>query len=144
MKMVRRLPIALGVCLTAAAGCAKPLSVPSLATRPYPHELHTTNLIDIQVFRDDQDIELVNATPHTYSNVGVWINQRFVRHVEVIPAGETIRLSLWDFFDERGERVNAGGIWRTQEPTSVRLVQLQLAQDEPMIGLITVLIEPTE
>ncbi len=142
--MVRHLPIALGVCLTAAAGCAKPLYDPSRATRPYPHELHTTNLIDIQVFRDDQDIELVNATPHTYSNVEVWINQRFVRHVEVIPAGETIRLSLWDFFDERGERVNAGGFWRTQEPTPVRLVQLQLAQGEPMIGLTTVFVDPTE
>ncbi len=130
--------------MTAAAGCAKPLYNASRATRPYPHELHTTNLIDIQVFRDDQDIELVNATPHTYSNVDVWINQRFVRHVEAIPAGETIRLSLWDFFDERGERVNAGGIWRTQEPTPVRLVQLQLGRDEPMIGLTTVFVDPTE
>ncbi len=142
--MVRQLPIALGVCLTAAAGCASQLYDASRATRPYPHELHTTNLIDIHVFRDDQDLELVNATPHTYSNVDVWINQRFVRHVEVIPAGETIRLSLWDFFDERGERVNAGGFWRTQEPTPVRLVQLQLAQDGPMIGLITVFVDPIE
>jgi hypothetical protein len=142
--MVRRLPIVLGVCLTVAAGCAKPLYDPSRATRPYPHELHTTNLIDIQVFRDGQDIELVNATPHTYSSVDVWINQRFVRRVDAIPAGETIRLSLWDFFDERGERMNAGGIWRTQEPTPVRLVQLQRGENEPMIGLITALVEPTD
>ncbi len=68
----------------------------------------------------------------------MWVNQRYVRRVAAIPAGQTVRLSLWDFYDERGDRFSAGGFWRTEEPTPLRLVELQLDEDEPMIGLITI------
>ena len=112
--------------------------VPSQATRSYSHELHTIETADIQVFRDEQIIELVNATVHTYRNFDIWINQRYVLQVDQMLAGETIRLSLWDFFDERGDRFNAGGFWATREPERVRLVELQAAQNLPMMGLLTI------
>ena len=94
------------------------------------------------VFREGSDIELVNATADSYFDFQLWVNQRYTRHVDALPAGETIRLSLWDFFDELGENFSAGGFWRTEEPTAVRLVEIQLGSDQPMIGLIT--IQPTQ
>jgi len=104
----------------------------------YPEPLHTVNTADMQVFRDDQSIEIVNATPITYRNSTVWINQQFALRVEEIPAGETVRLSLWDFFDERGEVFNAGGFFATFEPTPVRLVEIQPGPETPLVGLITI------
>ena len=59
-------------------------------------------------------------------------------------AGELIRLSLEEFYDERGEVFNAGGLWRTQEPMPVRLIEMQLSEDRPLIGLITIRAEPAE
>ena len=112
--------------------------VPAQATRPYSHELHTIETVDIQVFRDVELIELVNATVHTYRDFDIWVNQRYVLHVDQMLAGETIRLSLWDFFDERGDRFNAGGFWATREPERVRLVEMQPAQNLPMVGLLTI------
>jgi hypothetical protein len=121
---------------------------PALATRPYPRELHAVKTVDMQVFRRDTDIEIVNATPQSYSNFDLWINQRYVKHVESLPAGESITLSLWDFFDEHGDRFNAGGFFRAFEPTPVRLVQIQpqTSADEnsgsdgggAMVGLISI------
>ena len=55
-----------------------------------------------------------------------------------LTAGEFLTLSLWDFRDVRGEVINAGGFWRTKAPTAVRLVQLQLDDESPLIGLIAI------
>lgn len=115
-----------------------------MATRPYPMALHTIETIDVQVFRDDQDIELVNATAHSYRDFDLWINQRYVQHVDELLAGETIRLSLWDFYDERGDRFNAGGFFRTVEPERVRLTEIQPGENLPMVGLVTVRAEDVD
>ena len=124
--------------LLAVSGCGRSMYVPSQATRSYSHDLHTIETADIQVFRDEEIIELVNATVHTYRNFDIWINQRYVLQVDQMLAGETIRLSLWNFFDERGDRFNAGGFWATREPERVRLVELQAARNLPMMGLLTI------
>lgn len=112
--------------------------VPDQATRAYPRELHTTETVDVQVFRNGTVLELVNSTATTWRDFDVWLNQRYVAHVDALPAGRTVRVSLWDFFDERGERFNAGGLLRTTEPTPVRLVQIQPAPDAPMTGLVMI------
>ena len=111
---------------------------PELATRPYPYDLHTTNTVDIQLFRDETEIELVNSTATTYRNFDLWLNQRYVARVDELAAGGTIRLSLWDFYDELGESINAGGFFRTRRPDKVRLAEMQFDGTTPMIGLITV------
>lgn len=98
----------------------------------------------MQVFRDGEKLEIVNATARSYYDFDLWINQRYVRHVESLPAGKSLRLSLWDFFDVRGEAINAGGFWRTVEATPVRLVEIQTGADEPMIGLVTIRAEDIE
>lgn len=129
------------LCIWLAAhglGCAPRTNDPALAARQYPFELHRAEVIDAQVFRRGTEIEIVNSTPHSYAGFDVWINQRYVRHVQSLPAGESIRLSLWDFRDEYGDRFNAGGFFRTHPPTPVRLVQFQTASDEPLVGLIAI------
>jgi hypothetical protein len=147
---LRRLP-AIAPLLLAIAGCAPNLYRPEQATRPYPDALHLVTVetpeevaikrprgVDIQVFRGPRHIVIVNSTARSYRDFDLWINQRFVRHVEALPAGKTIRLPLDGFFDERGEAITPGGFWRTREPTPIRLVEIQLDEEQPLIGLVTV------
>lgn len=126
------------------AGCAPSLYHPERATRAYPMDLHRPQSVDVQVFRDDTSITLVNATPNTYEDVDLWINQRFVHSIGTLAAGETRTISLWDFYDVRGDQFNAGGLFRTREPTPVRLVEIQAGADQPLIGLIAIPGEPLE
>jgi hypothetical protein len=95
-------------------------------------------VVDVQVFRDGSRIELINATPRGYEDFDLWVNQRFMRHVDSLGAGERLRLSLKEFYDERGERFGAGGIWRTFPPTPVRLVQIQTDEHSALVGLIAI------
>ena len=44
-----------------------------------------------------------------------------------------MRSLLRDVF---GEQMNAGGIWRTGDPTPVVIAELQVSEDEPLVGLI--------
>ena len=44
-----------------AAGCNLPNFDPAKASVPYPFELHTTNVLPIQVFRDGTEIEIVGG-----------------------------------------------------------------------------------
>jgi hypothetical protein len=117
---------------------------PQLATRPYPHELHSTQTVDIQVFRQGEKLVIVNSTARSYSGFDLWVNQRYVHHVDALPAGRTIELSLWEFRDERGDVFNAGGFWRSTEPTPVRLVEAQPGPEAPLVGLITIRSEVVE
>jgi hypothetical protein len=128
------------VCLLilVTCGCSRRMYDPALATRPYPYELHRPETLDIQVFREGPSIEIVNATPRSFYDFDLWLNQRYVRRVEALRAGETLRVSLWGFYDVRGDRFSAGGFWRTEPPTPLRLAEIQPGEDEPMIGLVTI------
>jgi hypothetical protein len=138
---VRRLMFILisAVAAASTAGCARKTYDPVWATRPYPDNLHTTKgVADMQVFRDDTDIQIVNTTATSYQHVDLWVNQRYVAHVESLPAGQTVTLSLWDFKDEYGNLFYAGGFFRTYPATPVRLVEIQTAPEQPLIGLVTI------
>jgi hypothetical protein len=125
--------------LVYVAGCERATYVPARATAPYPYELHeAAGSIDVQVFRDGTVIEIVNSTPYGFEPADVWINQRFVLRGAAIPAGATVRLSLWDFYDQWGHVFSAGGMLRTEEPTPLRLVEIQPGPQEPLIGLVTI------
>ena len=124
--------------LALSAGCSRSMYDAALATRRYPQDLHRAEALDIQVFRKGPTIEIINATARSFHDFDLWINQRFVRRVEALRAGETIRVSLWDFFDVRGDRFSAGGLWRTEPPAPLRLAQIQEAPDEPLIGLVVI------
>lgn len=126
------------------AGCARSQYFPERAAEAYPHELHVASSVDIQVFRDETNIEIVNATGTTYRDFTLWINQRYMKKVDRLRAGETRRFSLWQFYDERGEVMNAGGFFRIYAPDPVRLVQIQIDDESPLIGLIAIPAEPLE
>ncbi len=121
-----------------AAGCAHVMYDPDHASRAYPQDLHRPTSTDIPVFREGPEHLIINSTANTYRDVAIWINQRFMRRLDTLPAGATVRVSLWDFWDVRGDRFAAGGFWRVQEPIPVRLVQLQVSEDQPMLGLVTI------
>jgi hypothetical protein len=140
----RLVVLALLASLAAQIGCARRTYYPQRAADAYPRHLHTHNAIDIQVFRDGTSIELVNATPRSFEDFQLWINQRYVQRIAVLPAGGRLRLSLWDFYDERGEIMNAGGFFRVYEPDPVRLVQIQVDDQSPLLGLVTIRDEPLE
>lgn len=127
-----------------AGGCMSQRYDPQRATRPYPRDLHTTETIDIQVFRDGAWLELVNATPRGFEDFDVWVNQRYMYRARSLSPGGRLRLSLWNFFDAGGETPVAGGLWRTDPPTPVRLVQIQPGEGEPLTGLITIRAEPAD
>jgi hypothetical protein len=122
----------------ALCACSPKTYVPELATGAYPSNLHTTDVADIQVFRRGTELEIVNSTAHSHANFDLWVNQRYVKRVELLPAGETIRVSLWDFFDEYGQRFYAGGLFRTYPATPVRLVEIQVGDEQLMLGLISI------
>lgn len=135
------LPLVRFIALTCAVvlcSCTPQTYVPELATRPYPVAHHTTTIVDIQCFRRGTELEIVNATAQSYANFDLWINQRYVHSIESLPAGATIRLSLWDFVDEYGHRMYAGGFFRSYPADPVRLVEIQAAADQPMVGLVAI------
>ena len=122
-----------------AVGCNRPNFDPKLATRPYPYELHTTNVLPIQVFRDGTSIEIVNSTDQSWQDVTVWINQRFAAPLKQLAPGQRVSMNLFDFRDDLGERFRAGGLLRTRPPATVELIELQPKPGEPMVGLISVM-----
>jgi hypothetical protein len=121
-----------------AAGCQNYPYDPAKATRPYPFQLGQGSLVDVQVIPnlETSTILLVNATATSYANFDLWLNQRYVRHIDHLKAGESIELPIESFWDERGEGPFPGGWFRYYQPTPIVLVQIQTAPDAPLVGLI--------
>ena len=119
------------------AGCQQASSRGVQAAAAYPAALHTTDIVAIQVFRSASDIELVNATAVDYQDATLWINQQFTHPLPSLPAGSAVSLNLWSFHDRFGEPFNAGGLWRTDEPDSLVMIEIQRGE-APMVGLLVV------
>ena len=128
--------------LTAAmgvSGCNMPNFDPKLATSPYPYELHTTNVLPIQVFRDGTHIEIFNSTDLSWTDAIVWVNQRYSSNLKSMQPGERVSMDLFSFRDDLGEQFRAGGLLRTRPAAKVELIEIQSAEDMPMVGLISVM-----
>lgn len=113
-------------------GCASPYGEP---TRPFPQTAEQAYVADVQIFREGPELTLVSATATSYRNVGLWINQRFVQHVEELPAGGRVTLNLFDFRDASGERFRGGGFFAAKEPDPVVIAQFEL-EDGSLVGLV--------
>lgn len=116
-------------------------SDPAQATRQYPFWLKQGEVVPVQVLTDGEAMVIVNATTANYENVDIWLNQRYLRHVDRIGPGENKRLPLGEFWDVRGEGPNPGGAFRYYQPTPIRLVQIQVDGTSPLVGLQAVLTE---
>ncbi len=123
------------------AACQTIRSDPEKATRQYPFWLRQSETLSPQVITDGDSMVIVNSTVRDFENIDVWLNQRYLRHVERLAPGENLRLPLGEFWDIRGEGPNPGGLFRYFTPTPVRLVQVQVDDTQPLLGLRAVLPE---
>lgn len=128
---------AIAMIATLTAGCRQAYR-PDLAATAYPVDRHEPTSIDVQVFREETEIVVVNATPYGYPASRMWLNRRWVRDVGPIDAGEVKRISLWGFRDDRGNLFNAGGFFRTERADPLRIVQLETPGDEALVGFVVV------
>jgi hypothetical protein len=118
--------------------CQNPAGNPNLASSVYPMELHIADSVPIQVIREGEYIEIVNSTANDYLNATLWVNQRFSCAMPPLPAGSIVRLNLLSLRDPYGEQFNAGGIWRTDDPTLLVIAELQLDAELPLVGLVVI------
>ena len=128
----------LGVILP-ISGCNFPNFNPKLATRPYPFDMHTTDVVEIQVFRDGTHIEIVNSTDRSWQDVTIWVNQRFAAPLKSLDPGQRVTMDLFAFRDDIGEQFRAGGLFRTRPPAKVELIEIQEREDTPMVGMISIM-----
>jgi len=122
-------------------GCEAIRRDPTKATRAYPFHLKQERIAEIQVFNDGDAMLVVNATTESWEGVDLWLNQRYLCHVDRLSSGQTLRIPLDRFWDVLGEGPFPGGLFRYYPPTPIRLVQLQTALDAPLVGLRAI---PTE
>ncbi len=120
------------------AGCHTPDFDPSRARGAYPYELHSTDTIPVEVFRDGTDITVVNSTARSWQAATMWINQRFSASMPSLRAGQSITMSLNNFYDDLGVTYPAGGLFATRRRMPVRLVEIQMQDEAPLIGLIAI------
>ena len=130
--------IAVAMITLMLSGCGGRRYDPTMATRPYPAELGQGEVIQAQVFRKGPNLTIVNASPQKFRDVDLWLNQRYMYHLESLEPGQTLTLSLTEFFDGWGETPIAGGFFRTEAPTPSILLQIQTDQESPLVGLITI------
>ena len=135
-----RAVLAVGIVITTLglSACSGRRYDPSLATRPYPVELDQDRIVEIQVFRDGGELIVTNASPQSFIDFDLWVNRRYMLNIERLDAGETRTFWFGDFFDQWGESPVAGGFFRTEAPTPIVLVQIQIGEDTPLLGAISV------
>ena len=63
---------------------------------------------------------------------------RVREHIDRLEAGQTRTLWFGDFFDQWGDSPVAGGFFRTEAPTPIVLVQIQIGEESPLLGAISV------
>ena len=125
-------------CILPMPGCHRPDFDPAQARAPYPRDLHSTDTVGVEVFRDHTRIEIVNATATTWGPSTIWLNQRYSATIGGLAAGQSIWMDLVGFRDNIGERYPAGGTWSTQKTVPVRLVELQPGAGEPLVGFVAI------
>ncbi len=124
--------------LVGIAGCRQFPYEPQKAGSAYPFFLPTGPTERIQVFSDGITLELVNASGRSFRDFDLWVNQRYSRFVERLDAGQTLRLPVDTFWDHLGEGPQTGGFFASAAPTPIALVQIQVDEVSPLVGLISV------
>lgn len=109
--------------------------------RPYPRHLAQSEVVDIQMIRNPETVlTMTNTTARTFGPSTVWINGRYSRPILGLAPGETLRLNLYEFRDEFGEKFRAGGFFATKLPDKVVHAQLETIVDgeTELVGLVVV------
>ena len=108
-------------------------------TTNYPSELGRGETVNVQVTRDGEMMNIVNGTAIEFKDIDLWLNQRYLHHVDEIPPGGSISINMGDFWDVWGGGPNPGGLLRWYDPTPIVLVQAQIDEESPLIGFISIL-----
>lgn len=126
-----------GLVVILPTGCTQSVQVTEgTIPRRYPYDAPAGKVVDIQVFRDGSKIELVNMTANSYRDFDLWLNERYLRRIRTLPAGGTIRLSLFEFVDEYSEGLKAGGWLSTGHPDPI--IKAEIEAPEQMIQLVAI------
>jgi hypothetical protein len=133
--------IGVGAGVGSMAGCEARRYDPAKATRAYPFGTRQERVADVQVFNDGDAMLIVNPTVESWVEFDLWLNQRYMKRIDALAAGQTLRIPLGEFWDVRGEGPFPGGLLRYYPPTPIRLVQIQTAADAPLVGFLAI---PTE
>ena len=121
-----------GAVLGLAAGCAGPVDY----ARPYPADKAPGRPLDVQVFRDSDRIRLTNTSAHAFGPGTLWVNAAFSRPIDGLRVGQTLELSLHDFYNEYQQRFRAGGFFATELPWA--LVKTELESEDGLYAFVVV------
>jgi len=124
--------------LALLTGCFPKRYNPAKATEMYPEELGQSEVVDVQVSRSGDRMTIVNGTAIEFKDINLWLNRRYMRHIDRIAAGETLVLDMGSFWDAWGGGPNPGGLLRWYVPTPIVLVQAQIDETSPMIGFLAI------
>ena len=133
--------LVLALLLVTPAACRLAPYEPGKATRAYPSDLAQGSVVQVQVIPQEQSVQVVNATAATYRDFDLWLNRRYMTHVDALESGQTLDIPLERFWDERGETPNTGGWFRFYVPTRIVLMQMQTDEKSPLVGLVCTLPE---
>ncbi len=131
------------VLLTAALGGCRSEPVITADSRALPKNATQVEVVNVQVFRNEQTLEMTNTTARGYGPGTLWLNGRFSRRIEGMAIGETLTLNLRDFQDEFGVHFKAGGFFAADPPERVVMTQYEpdgtpAGEGPKLIGFITV------
>lgn len=110
----------MGAC-AGAAGCAGPVDY----ARAYPADKAPGVPLDVQVFRKADRISLTNTSPYGFGPSTLWVNGAYSRPIDGLRVGETIELSLHEFYNEYEQKFRAGGFFATELPWSLVVTELE-------------------
>ena len=136
----RLIPILLAALVASAlSGCFPKRYNAAKGTVDYPRELGRGETVNVQVTRDGEMMNIVNGTAIEFKDIDLWLNQRYLHHVDEIAPGGSISINMGDFWDVWGGGPNPGGLLRWYDPTPIVLVQAQIDEESPLIGFISIL-----
>ena len=137
--MIRRsIPILTAFTLALLGGCFPKRYNPAKATNMYPAQLGQSEVVDVQVSRSGDTMIIVNGTAIDFRDIDLWLNRRYMQHIERIRPGETLTLQMGSFWDAWGGGPNPGGLLRWYVPTPIVLVQAQIDETSPMLGFVAI------
>lgn len=116
---------------------------PDLAVE-YPASVARAGEADIQVYRRETKILLVNSSSRDFSGKRLWLNQEFSRVVDRFASGETIEFSLNDFYNEYGEPFRAGGFFATEPPSDLVKAEFELPEGHIALAVVNGTVESGE
>jgi hypothetical protein len=121
-----------------SVGCFPKRYNAAKATESYPSNLPVNSIANVQVTRSGNDMVIVNGTVIDFKDMKLWLNRRYMYQVERIKPGETVRISMGEFWDVWGGGPNPGGLLRWYDPTPVVLLEAQIDETSPLIGLLSI------